>query len=84
MAETTLQPPPGHGLLSQLTSEDGDLPITWDPADPESVADARQAFNDLRAKGWSAYTVEGEDRQTIRRFPDRATRIIMHRPLRGG
>ena len=61
MAELTLTDmdvPPGHGVISKLTPEDGDFPITWDPADPEDVANARAAFDDLRQHGYRVYRIE--------------------------
>lgn len=29
--------------------------VRWDPADPRSVAEARAAFEDLKASGWALF-----------------------------
>jgi hypothetical protein len=86
MAETAFLPPPGHGLISKLTSDDGDFRITWDPADPEQVENARQAFADLRRERYAAYKVEGQRRTVIREFDPAAgaMHIVMHLANRGG
>ena len=87
MAELTLTDvPPGHGCISKLTSDDGDFRFTWDPGNADDVANARQAFDDLRGKGYALYAIEGEERTQIRRFDPSAgaMRVVAVRPNRGG
>ena len=86
MAETAFRPPPGHGLISKLTGDDGDFRITWDPGNPEEVENARQAFTDLRRERYSAYKVESQKRTKIQDFDPAAgaMHIVMHRANRGG
>jgi|HubBroStandDraft_3_1064219.scaffolds.fasta_scaffold310227_1 hypothetical protein len=91
MAEATLTGvPPGHGVISKLTSDDGDFRFTWDPSDPQDVQNARDAFNDLRRGGYAAYNIEGEGRgragrrTVITEFDPQAGQIVVVRPNRGG
>jgi hypothetical protein len=87
MAEQVLTDvPAGFGCISKMTSDDGDFRITWDPADPDQVENARQAFDDLRRGGYGTYQVEGKRRTEIRSFDPAAgaLRIVAHRPNRGG
>lgn len=89
MAEPALLDiPPGIGVISKMSTDDGDFRITWDPDDPEQVENAREAFADLRRHGYGTYKIEpgGKRREEIREFdPARgAMRIIAHRPNQGG
>jgi hypothetical protein len=81
--------PPGHGVISTLRAEDGDFRLTWDPAKPDEVENARQAFRDLRASGHAMEAVEPGRRgrrEIIRDFDPAAgaLQVVAHRPLRGG
>jgi hypothetical protein len=89
-AELLTGVPPGHGVISKLTSDDGDFRIPWDPANPDQVENARQAFNDLRASGYAIYQV-GErrrgrepERTLVRQFDPAAGQLVAVRPNRGG
>jgi hypothetical protein len=88
MAEATLTDvPPGHGVISKLTSDDGDFRHTWDPANPDDVENARQAFRDLRAEGYALYRITGrrrERRDVVTEFDPQAGQMIAVRPNRGG
>ena len=87
MAELTLTDvPPGHGCISKLTSDDGDFRFTWNPDDDDDVANARQAFDDLRRQGYALYKTENGERTVIRRFDPAAgaMRVVAVRPNRGG
>lgn len=92
MAELTLAElgvPPGHGCISTLSGE-GDFRLTWDPADPDQVANARQAFADLRRSGHALYKIEGSgprrQRDIIRTFDPAAgaLQVVAVAPNRGG
>lgn len=39
----------------------GDTKIKWDPAYPEEVKNARKTFDDMRKKGYMAYSVDKKD-----------------------
>ena len=76
-------------MLSKLTSDDGDFRIPWNPADADETANARQAFNDLRASGYAIYEVRarrrGEpQRILVRDFDPQAGQLVAVRPNRGG
>jgi hypothetical protein len=78
--------PPGFGVISNMTAADGDFRITWNPSDEEDVANARQAFADLRRSGYAIHKVEGSRREVIRDFDPAlgAMQLVAHRPNRGG
>lgn len=81
---------PGRGILSYLTPDDGDVRLTWEHGNASDIATARQAFNDLRGKGYFAYKLtqgrRGQEpsREQIRRFDPDAEQIILTPPLRAG
>jgi hypothetical protein len=90
MAEATLTDvPPGHGVISKMTSDDGDFRITWDPANPDEVENARQAFADLRRDRYTLYKIgEGRRgrREVIREFDpaEGAIQVVAVRASQGG
>jgi hypothetical protein len=87
MAEITLADvPAGHGVISKMQRDDGDFRVTWNPADPAEVANARQAFQELRSSGYAIHKVEGRRREVIREFDPAlgAMQLVAHRPNRGG
>jgi hypothetical protein len=82
--------PPGHGVLSKMTSDDGDFRIPWDPADEDATENARQMFDDLRRDGYMIYQV-GERRRgrepqrtQVRTFDPQAGQLVAVRPNQGG
>lgn len=85
MAEAALAGvPAGHGVISKLTSDDGDFRHTWDPDDDDSVDNARQAFNDLRRTGYMLYKAGPGRREQMREFDPQAGQVVAVRPSRGG
>lgn len=65
----------------------GDTKVIWDAERPDEVAVARDTFNNLKKKGYLAYTVEGKDGakgKVISEFDPTAERLIMAPPMRGG
>lgn len=87
MAEITLAGvPAGHGVISKMDPGEGDFRVTWDPGDPGDVANARQAFADLRRSGYAIHKVEGGRREVINRFDPAlgVMHLVAHRPNRGG
>jgi hypothetical protein len=73
------------GELSVL-DKTGDTKIIWDSARRDEVDAARRAFDDLKAKGYLAYSVtkKGDKDEVIKKFDPDAERIIMAPPLVGG
>jgi acetyl-CoA carboxylase beta subunit len=75
----------GHGLLC-LLDESGDSRMQWDKNDPVQVAKAQARFDELKAKGYLAYSVnkKGDMGEVLAAFDASAERIIMHSALVGG
>lgn len=65
----------------------GDTKTTWDPNNPEEVAIAKRTFDELKAKGYVAYRVDGkngEKGEVMKEFDPSAARMILAKPMRGG
>lgn len=64
----------------------GDTRLTWDAGNEEDVDTARQSFERLTKKGYSAFSVgkEGEKKGRIREFDPEAEKVILAAPTRGG
>jgi hypothetical protein len=65
----------------------GDMKIIWSSDNEDEVAQARKTFDDMRAKGYAAYRVEGkkgEKGEVIREFDPAAEKIIMAPAMVGG
>lgn len=77
--------------MSELTemrwlSEKGDTKLIFDPDNPDEVEAAEVQFNDLVAKGFTAYEVEkdGSQGSKMKKFKAKAGRIILVPKLKGG
>lgn len=77
--------PEGHSVLAVLDPT-GDTKLMWDRTNEEEVEVAREHFNSLIKKGFSAYSVnrKGEKGELIREFDPAAEKIIMAPRLVGG
>jgi hypothetical protein len=65
----------------------GDTKVIWDPNNADETAAAKAQFDTLKAKGFSAFKVEGpkgEQGEMIREFDPKAGRIILVPALAGG
>lgn len=65
----------------------GDTKVIWSRDRPEEVENARRTFDDLRKKGYLAWSVRGRDGEKdvqIHAFDPDAERLIMAPPMRGG
>lgn len=73
------------GELSIL-DRTGDTKIIWDSAQEAEVDAARATFDDLKRKGYLAYTVnkKGDKGEVIKKFDPDAEKIIMSPALVGG
>lgn len=73
------------GELRQMDLN-GDTKVEWDPSKTEEVEVARQTFNQLKEKGYSAYRVarEGGRGEMIKEFSPHAAKIIMAPRIAGG
>lgn len=64
----------------------GDTKIIWNPNNTDEVANAKRTFDDLRKKGYVAFSVEknGDKGTEISTFDPNAEKLILCPPLRGG
>jgi hypothetical protein len=64
----------------------GDTKLVWDAGNRDEVENARRTFDDLRAKGYLAFSVkkDGEKGEQIRKFDSDAQKLIMVPPMKGG
>lgn len=73
------------GELSVL-DRTGDTKIMWDSAQDAEVDAARATFDDLKKKGYLAYSVnkKGDKGEVMKKFDPDAERIIMAPAMVGG
>lgn len=77
-------------LLGDLTERfevvKGDTRLTWDAGNEEDVETARQSFDRLAKKGYSAYRVDkkGDKQGRMEKFDPEAEKVILATPTRGG
>lgn len=74
------------GELATLDSS-GDTKVIWSPDRPAEVEEARRTFDNLRAKGYSAFKVtaaDGSKGEEIRAFDPALEKIIMAPRMQGG
>lgn len=71
------------GVLRYPTRTDGDVQITWDKSNSDDVRKARKIFNDLKDKGYRAFSGKKMD-QTLSVFDPEVDRIAMLPPIVGG
>lgn len=75
-----------EGSVLCILDDSGDSRMQWDKNDPTQVAKAEARFNELKAKGYLAYSVnkKGDKGEVLQAFDAAAERIIMHSALVGG
>jgi len=64
----------------------GDTKLLWDSDQVAEVDNARRTFNDLRARGYTAFAVKkgGEKGSQVREFDPEAESLIMVPQIAGG
>ena len=69
-----------------IMGRQGDTKIIWEPSNKPEVDAARKSFDDLRGKGYLAFSVEGDGSKgkQIFTFEPHAAKIILSPPMRGG
>jgi hypothetical protein len=74
----------GHELV--ILDATGDTRIIWDPDRPEEVAQAKDTFAKLKAKGYLAYSVnrKGDKGEVLREFDADAEKMILAPQTVGG
>lgn len=73
------------GILHMM-DETGDTRMQWDKNNPAEIAKAKQRFDELKAKGYMAYSLnkKGTQGDVMQDFDPNAERIIMHSQMIGG
>jgi hypothetical protein len=77
---------PQKHVMSTMHPDHGDVKTVWDPESEEEVRIARKNFDDMKAKGYSAFRVKksGEKAELMHTFDPEAAAIILAPPIRGG
>lgn len=70
----------------EVMDRTGDTKVIWSRDNEDEVQNARRTFNDLRKKGYIAYSVkgDGDKGKVITEFDAEAEKLILTPPLRGG
>lgn len=79
-------PTDGRHAMAVMGTE-GDTKTIWDKNKPDEVEAARETFNKLTKKGYTAYLVTGKDGEkgeVMKTFDPNAERMILALPMRGG
>lgn len=73
------------GAMSVMGS-DGDTKVAWDSDKPAEVEIARETFDKLKAKGYSAFRVnkKGDQGEEMKTFDPQAEHVIMVPRMAGG
>lgn len=71
------------GVMRYPTREAGDVQLTWDKDKPDEIKEARKVFNDLKAKGYRAFSGEKID-SLLDNFDPKVSRIALLPPIVGG
>lgn len=69
-----------------ILDKTGDTKITWDARNEAEVENARRTFDDLKAKGFLAYSVskDGSKGEILKKFDPNVEKIILTPPMAGG
>jgi len=64
----------------------GDTKVIWDKDNADEVANAKRTFDELRGKGFTAYSVDdkGKGKEILRSFDPAAEKLIMRPAMAGG
>lgn len=77
---------PTARVMRVMTPNDGDLRMTWDPAKPDEVERVRAVFDEMKAKGYTAFRSDekGKKASAMKTFDPDAEAIILAPPIVGG
>ncbi len=69
-----------------IMDKTGDTKLIWDPNNPDEVANAKRTFDDLKGKGYLAFSVQkgGDKGEVLREFNPQQEKIILAPPVVGG
>lgn len=64
----------------------GDLKVVWDPENSDEVDHAQKTFDEMREKGFTAYSVDrkGEQAEVVTKFDPDAEALILAPAVVGG
>ena len=70
----------------RVLNEEGDTKVIWDPENSDEVSAAREQFNTLKKKGFTAYSVKkgGDKGKALDSFDPDSGMIIMVPKIVGG
>lgn len=73
-------------VLEVMTREEGDLQVTWDTDNEQETRVARDTFERMQGKGYSAFRTSqsGARGEQIREFDPDAENIVMAPQMVGG
>jgi|PlaIllAssembly_1097288.scaffolds.fasta_scaffold00483_13 hypothetical protein len=69
-----------------IMGKEGDVKSIWDPTSEDEVEIAEKQFNDMKAKGYTAFKVDDKGAQTTKmtKFDPKAGKVIFTKPVVGG
>jgi hypothetical protein len=74
--------------MPEMTTLDrtGDTKLIWDCDNADEVTSARQTFNNLKRKGYIAYSVKksGKKKDVLTSFDPAVEKMILAPPMAGG
>jgi hypothetical protein len=70
----------------RVMGPEGDTKIIWDADEKDEVKNARRTFDNLRSKGYTAYSVKknGDKKKVVTEFDPDAEKLIMVPAMVGG
>ena len=76
----------GEKRIMQVLDQTGHTSVTWDAANQDEVAAARETFNTMTGKGYTAFRVDRRGNQStqIREFDPSAEEMVLVPQLKGG
>ena len=74
-----------NGEMS-IMGKEGDTKVIWDSENEDEVSSAKKTFEDLKKKGYSAFSVKkgGEKGSRLDKFDADEEKMIMAPAMRGG
>lgn len=73
------------GTMRVMDQSKGDFEVAWDEGDESSVENARNAFGDLRRKGFNVFRMtDGAKGEQMRDFDASAGKMLAIPPIAGG
>jgi len=76
----------GKRLMRVMDPKAGDLKVVWDPDNTDETDQAEKTFDEMIAKGFTAYAVDrkGEKAEVIQKFDPDADALILAPRVIGG